>query len=450
MKKILKPLSRRSFLKGALASGSACLFIPGSVLGLNGQTSANNRLAIAKVGLTRQGEGNINSLSGERFVAFCDVDEKRCAHIRSRFENVPYYKDFRQMLEKHDKEIDAVAVSTPDHTHAIILKHSMELGKHVYSEKPLAHSIHEVRTLTRLAEEKKVVNQLGNQGHSYNSIRAFKEWMDDGVIGELKEASLVCNNSYSYISRLPQLKEKYDLPEGLDWDLWLGGSAFRDYNPLYLPATWRNWTDFGTGVLGDWICHIADPLYYAFDLGYPSSVTATPVDYDPKKHSATFPYSCSIRFEFAASKKHPAFAMTWYDGKSKPETPKEMEGTGLQVPGIGALIDGSKGKLIYGSHGATGLKTLDAEQMESLSQDPKRIPQSPGHHAEWIQACKGSGKALSPFSYGGKMSELGILGMIALFYPERKLEWDGAKGVFTNNEDANKYLKKTYRKGWEV
>lgn len=450
MKKILKPLTRRSFLKGALLSGSACLFIPGSVLGLNGQTSANNRLAIAKVGLAGRGESNLNNLSGEQFVAFCDADERRCGPIRSRFEKVPFYKDFRQMLEKHGKEIDAVAVSTPDHTHAIILKHAMEMGKHVYSEKPLAHSVHEVRTLAQLAEEKKVVSQMGNQGHSYNSIRAFKEWMDAGVIGDIREACLMCDSNYSYISKLDQLKEKHEIPAGLDWDLWLGGAAYRDYSPLYLPGVWRFWTDFGLGVLGDWICHLADPLYYALGLDYPSCVTAHPVDYDPQKHNPVFAPACTVRYEFAASDKHPAFTLTWYDGKSKPERPKEFEGTDQELPNIGGMVTGSEGKIVFGSHGATNLRVLDPEKMKTLSQEPQRIPVSPGHYTEWVQACKGSGEAGSPFSYGAKLSELGILGVIAMRFPGKRLEWDGKKGVFTNNSEANQYLKKSYRKGWEI
>jgi predicted dehydrogenase len=447
MNKRMIKTSRRGFLKNTAAAMATVSIVPGYILGLGGATPPNSKLNIAGIGIGGQGGADIEACSSENIVALCDVDSKYAAKRFAQFPNAKQHRDFRKMLEAMDKEIDAVVIGTPDHTHAAIAMWAMKRGKHVYCEKPLAHSIHEVRALVDASKKFKVASQLGNQGHSYDSIRALREWIEDGAIGAVREVHAMCKSVYGRPNRIEDVKKAFPIPETLDWDLWLGPAKERNYNPMYIPGSWRGWSAFGTGVIGDWTCHVVDPVFWSLDLGAPTHIEAVETEgYDPAKHFETFPTGSIINYYFGAKGNRPAVKLTWYDGSQRPPKPEEL-GNG-KLPDIGALVVGDKGKIVYGSHGAGGLQIIPKDRMEGYSQQPKRLPKSPGHQREWINACKIGGQSNSPFSYGGPLTELALLGIIAMQFKGRKLDWDGPNMNFTNCPEANAYLKPSFRQGW--
>jgi len=340
-------------------------------------------------------------------------------------------------------------IGTPDHTHSVIAMWAIKKNKHVYCEKPLAHSIHEVRSLVEAARQHKVTTQLGNQGHSFDSIRAFREWIEDGAIGAVREVHAMCRSSYGHPNELGRLKETPPVPPTLDWDLWLGPAQYRAYHPMYVPGNWRGWSAFGTGIVGDWTCHVVDPVFWALDLGAPTHIEALLTEnYDPAIHAETFPTGSIIRYDFPAKGSRAPVTLTWYDGNQRPPTPEEL-GKG-KLPDTGALVVGDKGKIIYGSHGAGGVQIIPASKMEGYQQQPKRLARSPGHHKEWIDACKSGQPAGSNFNYGGPLTELALLGIIAMRCKGRKLEWDSANMKFVNCPEANPLLTPSFRAGWTL
>jgi predicted dehydrogenase len=424
--------------------------VPSQVLGLQGAISPNSKLNIAGIGFGGQGGADVDACRSENIVALCDVDEAYAAKNFKKYPAAKPFRDFRRMLDKLDKEIDAVVIGTPDHTHAVIAMWAIKMGKHVYCEKPLAHSIFEVRSLMAAARQHKVTTQLGNQGHSFDSIRAFREWIEDDAIGAVREVHAMCGSVYGRPNRVDETLNAYPVPETLDWDLWLGPASYHRYNPMYVPGRWRGWSAFGTGVIGDWTCHVVDPVFWALDLDAPTHVEAVEtIDYDPAKHAATFPTGSMIRYDFPAKGTRPAVKLTWYDGPLKPERPEELP-AGKNLPGTGALVVGDKGKIIYGSHGAGGLQIIPASKMEGFSQQPKRYPKSPGHQAEWIQACKEGKAAGSDFSYGGRLTELALLGIIAMRFKGQRLVWNSAQMRFMNCPAANALLRPVFRQGWRL
>jgi predicted dehydrogenase len=343
-----------------------------------------------------------------------------------------------------------VTVATPDHTHAVILMRAIKAGKHVYSEKPLAHSVHEIRAVQAAARQFKVATQLGNQGHSSDSIRRFHQMITSGAIGNVREIHAFCGSQYSKVNDLESAKQPMPVPDTLDWDLWLGPAAFRPFNSAYHPGKWRGWLAFGTGVIGDWVCHVVDPVFWALDLGAPASIQAQVFNYDPQKHAETCPPGTIINYEFQARGKRPAVKLIWYDGTQAPPSPPELGDE--KLPKIGAVVIGDKGKIVYGSHGAGSCRLIPDEQMAAYRQDekPSPIPKSPGHHAEWIRACKGGAAAGSNFNYGGPLTEIALLGAIAFRLPETKLQWDGPNMRFSNSAEASRYLTVPYREGWRL
>ena len=424
--------------------------VPAHVVGLRGAESPNNKLNIAGIGVGRQGGEVMKGLTSENIVALCDVDFTYAGHTFKRFPKAKQYKDYRKMLDEVGKEIDAVMIGTPDHTHAVIAMHAMKMGKHVYCEKPLAHSIYEVRALMEAARRNKVITQIGNQGHSFDTIRAFREWIEDGSIGAVREVHAFCGSVYSRIDRLEQVKQGEPVPPSLDWDLWLGPVPHRPYHSAYVPRAWRGWTAFGTGVIGDWVCHVVDPVFWALDLGAPSHVEALVTrDYDPAKHGETFPAGSVLRYEFPAKGERAAVRLTWYDGPEKPPKPAELPAD-EELPKIGALVVGDKGKMVYGSHGASRLRLIPDAKMEGRKTSPQRLPKSPGHQKEWIQACKSGNPAGSDFGYGGPLTELALLGAIAIRCKGQRLQWDAAGMKFANSAEANGFLKPTFREGWAL
>ncbi len=456
MNKNNKRTSRRQFLSEAAGTVAAFTIAPRCVLGA-GQTPPSEKLNIAGVGIGGQGGGNIDAVSGENIVALCDVDTRRGGEAFGKFPKAKQYRDFRKMLDEMDKQIDAVVVSTPDHTHAAAVMAAIKRGKHVYCEKPLAHSIYEIRELMKAAREHKVVTQLGNQGHSYDDIRRFCEWIWDGAIGNVYEVHAACDANHSKIRQLEQLSEKHEVPAELDWDLWLGPAQHRPYHPMYLPGSWRGWMPFGSGTIGDWVCHVVDPVFWALDLGAPTSVEAQAEGYDPIKHADTFPAGTIIKYEFPARGKSAApsaqhgergpVKLVWFDGEKKIPRPEELEPE-RNVVNTGAVVIGDKGKIMYGSHGAGGVRIIPEAKMKEYKLPEKTLPRVKEHHYDWLQAIKNGTQAGSNFDYGGPLTEIAQLGIIATKMLGQKLEWDSKNMRFTNCDQANRFINPPYRQGW--
>ena len=444
--------SRRDFLRTAGQAAATFTFLPRAVLGAAGQPGANGKINIAGIGVGGRGGEDIKEVSGENIVALCDVDARRAAETFERLPNAKRYQDFRKMFDEMADRIDAVVVGTPDHTHAVACMAAMKRGKHVYCEKPLAHTVHEIRELVKAARSSKVVTQVGNQGHSSESIREYCEWIWAGAIGRVKEIHAACDafpDVYCQIPKLPQLQEKHEIPADLNWDLWLGPAQERPYSPLYVPWNWRGWMPFGTGCLGDWVCHVIDPSFWALDLGAPASIVAEVEDYDPKVHADLYPPGSKVTFEFPARGDRGPITLYWYDGRKRIPRPPDME-EGDNPPGSGAVVIGDKGTITHGSHGAGGVKIIPEAKMREFEPPEPTIPRVGGHQQDWLQAIREARPAGSGFEYGGALTEIGLLGAIAIRLPGQKLQWDAQAARFTNSEEANRFLNPPYRSGWHL
>jgi predicted dehydrogenase len=353
------------------------------------------------------------------------------------------------MFDEMEKSFDAVVVATPDHCHAVAAMAAIKHGKHLYCEKPLAHSIHEVRDLMRAAREHKVVTQLGNQGHSFESIRFFCEWVRDGAIGNVHTIHAGCNARNSGIDELPHLKEEHPVPPTLDWDLWLGPAQMRPYHPAYLPGSWRGWVPFGNGTVGDWTCHVVDPVFWALDLGAPATIQANVKDYDFKTQGDAYPKGEVITYEFPAKGSRGPVLMHWYSGNEPIPRPPELESDEKSIE-TGAVVVGDKGTIVYGSHGAGQVRLIPQARMDAYQKPPKTLPRAKEHHQDWLQAIRNRTQAGSDFSYGGPLTEIALLGIIAIKMSGKKLEWDGLEGRFLNSPEANLLLNPPYRTGWSL
>jgi len=441
-------VSRREFLGGA-AAAATFLVVPRHVLAQSGTTPPSEKLNIAGIGAGGMGGGDINAVSGgNNIVALCDVDLRRASAIK-KFPDAKVYRDFRKMFDEMAKNIDAVVVGTPDHTHAVAAMAAIKRGKHVYCEKPLAHSVGEVRALMKAAQEHKVVTQLGNQGHSFESCRLLCEWIWDGAIGSVHTVHCGCSAVNSGIDALPRLKQKHDVPAELEWDLWLGPAQERPYCPAYLPGSWRGWVPFGNGTIGDWVCHVVDPVFWALDLGAPKTVVAQAKDYDPKTQGDAYPKGDIITFEFPAKEKRGAVTLVWHSGTERIPRAPDLEPDRKPVD-TGALVYGDKGTITYGSHGAGGVRIIPEAKMKAYKLPEKTIPRAKEHHEDWLRAIREGKKAGSDFSYGGPLTEIAMLGVIALKMLGRKLEWDAQAMKFTNCPEANQFVNPPYRKGWTL
>ena len=448
MNKGMKKASRRQFLKSASGAVAAFTIVPRHVLG-QGQTPPSEKLSIAGIGAGGMGGSDINAVAeGNNIIALCDVDLRRASTIE-KYPEAKVYRDFRKMFDEMADQIDAVIVGTPDHTHAVAAMAAIKRGKHVYCEKPLAHSVAEVRALMKAAQEYKVVTQLGNQGHSFDTIRTFCEWVWDGAIGDVHTIHCGCRAVNSGIDRLPRMNEKEEIPPELKWDLWLGPAQERPYHSFYLPGRWRGWVPFGNGTIGDWICHVVDPVFWAFDLGAPRSVVAEVKDYDPKTQGDAFPKGDIITFEFPAKGSRGPITLVWHSGTEPIPRAKELEPDRKSVE-TGAYVYGNKGVIMYGSHGASSVRIIPETAMKAYKRPPQKIPRALEHHQDWLRAIRTGGKAGSDFSYGGPLTELAMLGVIALKMPGTKLQWDAVNTRFTNCEEANQYINPPYRSGWTL
>jgi len=445
-------LTRRQFARRAGAGVAAFTVVPRHVLGGPEKPAANDRLNIAAVGVGGRGWADVQGVASENIVALCDVDLRKTGKAYETFPGAERYRDFRKMLDEMDGRIDAVTVGTPDHTHAVACMAAIKRGKHVYCEKPLAHSIYEIRELVRAAREHQVVTQLGNQGHSSGSIRTFCEWIRDGAIGKVTEVHAACGafaEVYCQMDKLPLRKEKHEVPPELNYDLWLGPAQFRPYHPMYVPWNWRGWMPFGTGAIGDWVCHVVDPAFWALGLGAPRTVRAEVDGYDPKKHADVYPPGTKITYEFPAKGDRGPVKLVWYDGNRKIPHPKDLE-EDRKVPATGAVVIGDAGTITHGSHGAGGVRIVPEAKMQAYQKPKPTIPRVEGHHQDWLQAIREGRPAGSNFDYGGPLTEIALLGAIAIRFPGTKLEWDAENMRFTNCDEANQYVDPPYREGWTL
>ncbi|MDH4239104.1 MAG: Gfo/Idh/MocA family oxidoreductase [Phycisphaerae bacterium] len=455
MKNDVKQLiSRRRFLSNSALAAFSFHYIPSRLLGAD---APSNKLNIAGIGVGGMGGGNLRQCERENIMALCDVDSNYAGGAFKRYPKAKVYKDYRVMFDKQ-KDIEAVVIATPDHTHAVITMAALERGKHVYCQKPLTHTVYEARKITEAARRYKVQTQMGNQGHSSEHIRLLKEWLADGAIGDVTEVHAwtdrpVGGAVWSNFAVRARPKDTPPVPETLDWDLWLGPVAYRPYHPEYHPVKWRAWLDFGTGALGDMGCHIIDPAFWGLDLGSPESIQATSTHWQEEVSSETFPRASIVRYKFPARGKRPPVKLTWYDGRLLPPIPDALE-KGRKLPDSGALIIGEKGCMLHGSHGAEGLRIIPEAKMREYKRPEKTIPRVKGsHEGDWLRACK-EGKdgrpASSTFDYGGPLTEMALLGMLAIRMKDQKLEWDSENLKFKNNDAANELLHIKYRDGWRI
>jgi predicted dehydrogenase len=441
-------LSRRAFLRRTAVTTSFS-FVPAHILGRTEAASPNGKLNLAMVGVNGRGGANLDGVKSENIVALCDVDRDRASRAIEAHPNARFFTDFRVMFDRMHREFDAVVVSTPDHTHAPAVLRAIALGKHVFCEKPLAHSLQDVRRITNAAREANVATQLGNQGHSSDSIRQFVEMIHDGAIGTVREVHAWCQNSYRPRGYTVRPEETPPVPDSLNWDLWLGPAPKRPYHPVYHPGRWRGWVDFGTGIIGDWTCHVVDPVFWALDLGSPTSVIAHAEEYDdPKVRAETYPRASRLQFEFPKRGQQPPVRLHWYSG-CQPERPEELE-SNRDLVGIGAIVIGDKGKIMYGSHGAAGAQLIPASKNTAYQRPPRTLPRSNGHHEDWIEACKGGPAASSNFNYGGPLTEVALLGVLALRFNGQKLEWNPETLQISNLPEANRHVAPPCRDGWQV
>jgi len=461
--------SRRVAL-AQMAAATAWTIVPRSVLGGPGHVAPSEKTVVAGIGVGGQGMQNIQALlqiPEVQVAAVCDVNRESGGYLSwnwnqgkerqtagrepaRRFVDEFYaqqksagtyrgckaYTDFRELLDK--EKIDGVMIATPDHTHAVISMAAIKRGKHVYCEKPLAYSVYECRQVTEAAKKAGVATQLGNQGQATEEARVTQEFILDGAIGPVHEVQAWCPPRFwKFMPWEERPAETPPVPDGLDWDLWLGPAPMRPYHPEYCPWTWRNWWDFGTGLLGDLGCHKLSTCFKALKLGHPTSVEASSTKVNPE----TYPLGVMARIEFPARGDMPPVAINWYDGGLKPLRPKELEAG----RGMGDMIYvGEKGKLM-------GHRMIPESAGKAYGRPPKKLPRSPGHMQEWILACRGGQPAGSNFvDHSGLLSEVCMLANVAVRRQGNKLLWDGPNLKFTNDAEANKLLQREYRAGWTL
>jgi len=437
----MSALNRREFLKSSLCTVSAFSIIPGHVLGRNGTQSANNKLNIAAVGLGGMGKHYLKNVESENIVALCDVDDQYSAKVYQTYSLANRYRDFRIMMEK-EKEIDALVIGTPDHTHAIIAQLALEMGKHIYCAKPLTRTIYETRKLTVEARKAKVATQVSMQSNASEDHRLLAEWIWNGAIGKVREVHIWSNRPI-WPQGLERPSEIPSVPPYLDWNLWIGPAPHRPYHPLYHPFKWRGWWDFGTGALGDMGCHAFDPVFRALKLGSPEQVSAS----STKLYPDTAPVASIIHYDFPERQELPPVKLTWYDGGLEPQRPEELEpGRKFGDRDGGILFKGNEGMILAGGVGHSP-RIIPEKKMREYEAPVKTIPRSPGHYKEWIEACKGGQPAGCNFDYAGPLTEAVLLGNVAIRSAKR-LTWDSKNLKISNDEQANQFINEPCHNGW--
>lgn len=443
-------LTRRSFLRNSTVAGTGLLILGDSRLAFGAE--ANSKLNVAAIGVSGQGRGNVDNVAnlGQNIVALCDVDQKHAADTFKKYPQARIYQDFRRMFDDMDKQIDAVIVSTPDHTHAVAAVAAMKRGKHVYCEKPLARTVREARIMRETALQTKVVTQMGNQGSAAGKLRRAVELVWGGVIGEVREAHVWFDGGNGPVQRP---KETPPVPATLDWDLWLGPAPQRPYNPCYLPGSWRGWRAFGSGIVGDFGCHTGNIMFRALRLeqlwNFPENkkperliirVEAKPSEVDQEG----YPRSMRAVLDLPARGELPPVKLTLY----AKEKPAEDLMLGWPRSPWGDLLVGAKGSIHSECPWNTRYVLLPEARFEDFKGGPaETLPRTDNHHREWVEACQGKGKAFSGFQIGGPLTELLQLVNLATLV-EGPLEFDTVSGQIVNNERANQLVHREYRQGW--
>ena len=464
--------TRRQFIYTTTLAGLA--ITTRNLSGAPRQLSAGDKLNIGVVGANGKGASDTDHCSSENIVALCDVDTSRANGQRKKYPNAKFYQDWREMLEK-EKTLDAVIVSTPDHMHALVASTAMKMGKHIYCQKPLVQTVYEARLLRKLAKENNLITQMGNQGSAEDGLRRAVEVVQAGLIGSVKEVHVWSNRPI-----WPQGMNRPDgtdpVPASLNWDSWLGPAQMRPYKKdTYDNFKWRGWQDFGTGALGDMACHTANMPFRALKLGYPSEIEAESSGINKE----TYPLKSKIRFQFPEREGLAPVTFWWYDGGNpKPNNPFAHDGNNKppkevtaeieemmgQVPGSGCVLIGDKGKLFspddYGARFFIKMKDekelVDGKNSEAVKAIPQTIPRNAfqgdadaRQHLEWIAACKGGPTPYSNFDIAAYLTEIILLGCVAL-RTGKKLEWDGPNMKATNAPESAQFVKRNYRKGWEI
>lgn len=471
--------SRRDFIKTAAITAAGFTILPRHVLGGKGFLAPSDRLVIAGVGVGGKGRSDLASFheSGKADIGFlCDVDDRMATTSVERFPKAKYYKDWRELFDKESKSFDAVSVSTPDHNHAVIAMGAMQLGKHVYVQKPMTHDIYEARMLTRAAERYKVVTQMGNQGASGDGVRQLREWYDAGVIGDVHSVYIWTNRPI-WPQGIPWPTDKPPVPKELNWDLWLGTAPQKDYVDKLIPGSWRGWWDYGTGALGDLGCHLIEAPFRVLNLKYATDVQASVSSvYTAFGQRGFFPDSCppashaTLTFP-KTDKTLGNVTMHWMDGGIKPDRPEELGADELFGDGnSGILFIGTKGKMMASEYAANPrLLPLSRMKEVNVKQTLARVPGSAnGHYAQWVEgaiAGYGNMELSSPFDLAGPLTEAVLMANLAIRvadiptpkksgkgfdYPgsNTKLQWDNQNMRVTNYDLANQFVKRAYRQGW--
>ena len=472
-------LSRRGFIAAAGASAALFTIVPRHVLGGPSYQAPSDMPNIAGIGVGGMGQRNLmglktpdallerwkaaearrensnKSLTPEQqerrerrrrwrqpknlanIYAICDVDLDYAGKAIESYPKAKIYQDFRKMFDA-EKEIDAVVIATPDHTHAVIAMEAMRRGKHVFCQKPLTRTVFEARELARFSAETGVATQMGNQGHASEGARLIKEWLTDGAIGDVREVAVWTNRPIWPQGDIERPAEQVAVPEKLNWDLWLGPAPNKPYHPDVCHFNWRGWRDYGTGAVGDMGAHLIDHPFWALELGQPLTVQASSTAYSDD----AYPLATVVTYEFPARGTRPPVKMTWMDGGLTPPRPDEMEpGRRMGTGGSGVLYYGDKGILMHGDYG-NGPRLVPETAMEAYQKPEPTLPRSPGIHEEWIEAIKNGAKSTTDFSYAGPLTETMLLGNVAVFMKEKntKLEWDAENMRFSNLEQANDLL----------
>jgi predicted dehydrogenase len=475
LKKPLQP-SRRAFIRNSAIVGTAFFIVPRHVLG-RGHIPPSDKLNIAGIGAGGKGHSDLVEFAKSprvNIVSLCDVDDRQAVKSREGFPKATYYRDYREMLEKEKNNIDACSISTPDHTHAVATLAAMKLGKHVYTQKPLTHDIYEARILTEAAKKYKVVTQMGNQGGSGDGVRKAKEIIDAGMIGKVVEAHAWTNRPV-WPQGFTTLSGTHAVPPELDWNSWLGPAPSIPYNPAYLPFNWRGWWAFGTGALGDMACHIMDPIYRILPIRYPESAECSVAAiwkemWNDTPNPDAYPPASIIHLTYPRTDGKGKINISWHDGGLLPQRPEELlPGEAFGNWDGGVLFVGRKGKLLLDCYGENPrlLPTRLMQEKKMPKEKIKRVPE--GHYLQWVNACiagYGNAETSSPFEYAGPFTESILMGNLAIrswqlknpklkgwedkYLGRKKLLWDAEQMKVTNFDEANEFVRRPYRDGWDL
>jgi predicted dehydrogenase len=427
--------NRRQFVKcSTVVAGGYWLGSSSSVVRA---ASPNERLNIGAIGVGGRGAGDLAAVGHENIVAICDVDSQRLGTAGEKFSSAKKYSDYRQLLDQDD--LDAVVVATPDHHHAPATVRALRRGLHVYCEKPLTHTVEEARLVAKLAADKGVATQMGTQNHEHPGYLRLVELLKKQVVGQVHEVHIITDRPGQYWKQgLAAPVERPPVPQNLDWNLWLGPAAERPYNSAYVPFAWRGWWDFGCGAIGDMAIHLMDPAFWGLDLGGKVKVTSI----GPPAHPASGPTWMITRFDFGPRGELDPCTVYWYEGQAQP--PRDIA---MKLPMNGSLYVGEKGRIAIEHDKHPQL--LPEDQFADTSLPSPFLPKSPGHHQQWIDACKTGSPTGSNFGYAGPFTEIVLLGNVA-YRVGQAIEYDPAEMKITNIAAANSFLKKDYRKGWEI